>query len=262
MAQKKATRPYTVELRSGWDDMLEFKVPSSPSSKRAKSVSPSPTPSVGNSSIQQQPPAPARAAQMSAEDAAFMNSTISYLGSPPAQSLGVTSPTIDRPLAFHLPRKPLPALSLAIADPVLPRCDSPVLGSTARLVAKSPSVKSPTPRIASVFEAEWPVPPHTPSPVCSRYATRSPTHSIADSTFSDVPSYYREGRPFEGASIIVPASSHHGHSSEPIDHSCHGPSLKRSLQSLRVSWDRVRHGSSPSLSGPDGIRMTVVQETA
>ncbi|KAH6890839.1 pheromone receptor [Coprinopsis sp. MPI-PUGE-AT-0042] len=257
MAQKKPTRPYTVELRSGWDDMLEFKVPSSPSPKGTKSASSSPTPS-----SQQQFPVSAKVSQMSAEDTAFMNSTISYLGSPPAQSLGVSSPTLERPPAFHLPRKPLPALSVTIDDPVLPWADSPVLGSPARLAARTPSVKSAKPQIASVFEAEWPIPPSTPSPVCSRYATRSPTHSIADSTYSDVPSYYREGRPFEGASIIIPASSHSGHSPEAIDHSGRGPALKRSLQSLRISWDRVRHGSSPSVSGPDGIRMTVVRETA
>ncbi|TFK26923.1 STE3-domain-containing protein [Coprinopsis marcescibilis] len=257
---------HMVELKSGWDDMADFKYPKSPiSTKRSKSSLRSPPSSPissrsasalsmrgGDTSTTSTGP------NMTAEDTAFMNSTISYLGSPPAHALGVTSP-LEAPRPVHsVQRKAIPPLLLTIADPVLPRGEPDV---------PTPAVRSPRarPGIPSVFQAEWPVPPTSPSPVSSassRYdRSRSPTYSIGSSIDDDagISPYTSRGpiRPFEGSSVPSPRSRTIGLPS-PISPE-RGPSLKRSIQNLRMSWERMRHPSTSTHS--EGIIMTVVQET-
>ncbi|EAU87394.2 pheromone receptor [Coprinopsis cinerea okayama7 len=285
-----SARPHMVELKSGWDDMLDFKYPKSPSpTKRSRSLKSPPISPVSSRSPSSasfrggdiQSPITPSTGPMSAEETAFMNSTISYLGSPPAHTLGVSAPlqasspspvTVRQPPshptipAYHLPRRPVPVLKVAIvADPVLPLADAAKLPATPVAKLSTPP-KAPRPQIDSVFQADWPVPPVSPSPtasVSSRYETRSPTLSTRSSigACSDVPSYYRQphtegGRPFEGSSVAMhsptPQRSHGHHRT---------PSLKPSLQSLRASWERMRHGSSPVGYPGEGIHMTVVQET-
>ena len=136
-----------------------------------------------------------------------MDSTISYLGSPPAQTLGIATParavTSDHltvraaPSAPHLKvpsvhsvaRKEVPALSISPADPVLPL-------DAFDLPASHPTPRQPLPRpVSSILEeSAWPLPPmvstHTrsQSPTTHSGSSRSSSPSSAESTPRHSPS--------------------------------------------------------------------------
>jgi pheromone a factor receptor len=282
-------RPLTVELRSGWDDTLDFKVASTwGSSKKSKSV--------GNSSRYSSPSPSPTAASMASGDEIFMASTLSYLGSPPAQSLGIASPRnpIQAPSpTYAVPRR---AIDLSPPSPVTP---TPSIAlNQVRVTAVPPSTtskeKPKSSAIASVLEANWPAPPVSPVPsVPSRYGSpssspssystptstppRSRSHSPAlpedeiddhgypPSLFIAPPFHMmtRNPRPFEGSSIS--SMSDIGASSTPTVGAGSRPwssTLKRgpSLMSLqrKISREGIEQGYFPS---NDVIHMTVVQET-
>ncbi|KAF6745598.1 pheromone receptor [Ephemerocybe angulata] len=289
--------PHMVQLKSGWDDMVDFKPGSkstwSKGTKSLRSTTPtSPSTSRSPSAASFRGERSPTGGPMTTEDRAFMDSTLSYLGSPPAQTLGIASPSRCTPSPTRLaapsptlavPRRGLRPLSLVIADPVLPHGDAPEFPSpTVRRTPSSTrsSVKPPK-NISAVIHADWPVPPETPSPVgsmSSRHRSRSPASDHSNSSSIDEVTEYaahlRSGspssqlysenrytmRPFEGSYVgyAVPIISTPQPSSSSVGRS---PSLKQSIQSLRESWnrDRARHVSSHSQQ--DGIIMTVVQET-
>ncbi|TEB23054.1 STE3-domain-containing protein [Coprinellus micaceus] len=282
----KQSLPHMVELKSGWDDMVDFK-PSTKStwskaskssrSNAASSPPSTPTSSRSPSAASLRNERPTTSVPMTNEDRAFMDSTLSYLGSPTAQTLGITSPprpfplekltsppslTAPSPVASLPTRKGLRPLSLVIADPVLPQ-DTPEFVSP--VAVRSPSPRNPAAvGISAVIQADWPVPPETPSPVPSRYSRHSsrspdrlsPTLSVESPMVSpnSATALYGPGRPFEAA------YDGYGLPHRPASPPMRGPSLKQSLQSLRESWDRGR-GKHSSTQSKDGIFMTVVQET-
>src|SRR5258705_280148 len=74
------TSPPQLELKSGWDDMLDTRA------ARWKLLSRKGTPSPSPPS-----PTPSRLSSNMDDDKVFMVSTLSYLGSPTAKSLGISS---------------------------------------------------------------------------------------------------------------------------------------------------------------------------
>ena len=281
-------RPLTIELSSGWDDTLDFKVASTwGSSKKSKSV--------GNSSRYSPSPSPT-ATSMVSGDEVFMASTLSYLGSPPAQSLGIASPR--NPIQAPSPTYTVPRRAIDLSPPSPVKRTPSIPLNQVRVTTVPPSTTSTEKQkslaIASVLEANWPAPPVSPVPSVpsrygsptsstSRYSTptstppRSRSHSPAlpedeiddhgyPPSFFIAPPFHmmtHNPRPFEGSSIS--SMSDIGASSTPTVGASSKPwnsSLKRgpSLMSLqrRFSREQIGQGYFPS---NDVIHMTVVQET-
>lgn len=281
-------RPLTIELSSGWDDTLDFKVASTwGSSKKSKSV--------GNSSRYSPSPSPT-AASTASGDEVFMASTLSYLGSPPAQSLGIASPR--NPIQAPSPTYAVPRRAIDLSPPSPVKRTPSIPFNQVQVTSVPPSTaskeKHKSSAIASALEVNWPVPPVSPVPsVPSRhgslmtspscYSTSRSTspqsrsdspalpedeiddHGYPPSLFIPPPFHMmtRNPRPLEGSSISsmsdIGASSTPtvGASSRSWDLSLkRGPSL-RSLQS-RFSREQIGQGYFPS---NDVIHMTVVQET-
>src|SRR6266542_3029291 len=176
VAKKPASRPTTLELKSGWDDMLDVKSSRWTFSSRKSAPSPSPSPSVCTS------PVPSGEASPTDDDKAFMASTLSYLGSPTAKTLGISSSpqfqaAVDSPPQFlEIPPKPL-----SPPPPV------PVQTSPSMRLKYSPRPDTPPEK---VLGAPWPAPlaspghlnPPTQMKTRARSASRScsPTSSIDD----------------------------------------------------------------------------------
>ncbi|KAF7344865.1 Pheromone receptor [Mycena venus] len=106
------TAPQPVQLRSGWDDMLDVKKPrqgrrpfllnphlnpnlNSNSNRKSAAISCS----EDSSSVYSLNPAPSPTCTTPEDDSAFTSSTLTYLASPVAQALGLESPVRDSPLA-------------------------------------------------------------------------------------------------------------------------------------------------------------------
>ncbi|KIM42054.1 hypothetical protein M413DRAFT_445226 [Hebeloma cylindrosporum] len=233
-------RPLTIELKSGWDDFLDEKKTKRKGSPRhsknlTASACSSPTPSHRSTTE---------------EDQAFMASTISYLGSPTARTLAAAFSPPPRN-GFEIPPKP--------SSP-----PPPVPTSKPKSILKAPPKSVPVdvePTINSVLDANWPVPPESPTPSRShsRHGSgRSRSHSPASSAEEAIgyplrptvtPPHLRT-RPFEGSNVPPNANV-----------SPRKPILKRpSIRSLHKSWSRERLGQGHP--GSDVIYMTVVKETA
>ena len=241
-------RPLTIEFKSGWDDFLDEK----PKTKRKVSLR-NLTPSVCSS------PTPSHKS-ITKEDQAFMESTISYLESPTARSLGIAAPLVAPPAAFSPP--PRNAFDIP-PKPSSPPPSTP--NSNPKSILKGPSKSVPVavePRITSVLNANWPIPPASPTPsrTHSRHDSgRSQTHSPASSVEESIgyplrptvtPPHLRT-RPFEGSN--VPPHT---------DVSPRKPALqvrRPSIRTLHKSWSRERLGQANP--GSDVIYMTVVKET-
>nr|ANB67027.1 pheromone receptor [Agrocybe salicacicola] len=187
---KPQLRPLTVELKSGWDDMLNVKAPkqkTQTSEKSGSSACSSPTPSDRS---------------VAEDDQAFMNSTLTYLGSPTAKTLGIASPVpaaLGSPprqaMELTIPPRPVsPSPMAPKAKPSIPLIEMPTpMSSNNVLYLASPkpiNVDVPS-SISSVFEASWPLPPASPTPSLSpsRGGNRSPSHS------SPTRSHSRQGSP-------------------------------------------------------------------
>ncbi|PPR07986.1 hypothetical protein CVT24_002698 [Panaeolus cyanescens] len=280
-------RPLTLELKSGWDDMLHEK---SPRLKSIRSKSPMHSSASACSS-----PTPSSKSRME-DDEAFMNSTLSYLGSPTAKSLGISSPvtpTTPSPrVAFELLSNPFPTPPPPVAStqPTAPVPKTPPRPAPAKL----PS------HITSVLSEAWPVPPASPSPSrsVSRHGTPSPTGSISrahmglnsrpdsrpqspaaslldenidlsEITFGialyspSTPPHLR-ARPFENSSISsMNELGVHTPTTPSTPMAPRRGILKRpSIRSLnrKISRERLSSGSS-TLPAGDIIRMSVVHET-
>nr|AVI69651.1 pheromone receptor [Cyclocybe aegerita] len=174
---KPQLRPLTVELKSGWDDMLNMKTQKQKktSEKSTSSACSSPTPS--NSSVAE-------------DDQAFMNSTLTYLGSPTAKTLGIASPVpavISSPprhaMELTIPPRPVSPPPMAPkAKPSIPQIQmpSPTSSNNVLYLASPKPINVDVPSsISSVFEASWPIPPASPTPSLSpsRRGNGSPSHS-------------------------------------------------------------------------------------
>ncbi|KAF8963271.1 pheromone A receptor-domain-containing protein [Flammula alnicola] len=254
---KPQPRPLTIELKSGWDDALDEKRP-----KRKTSKSPSPTfcstPTPSNRSV-----SPSNKS-ITDEDQAFMASTLSYLGSPTAKTLGI-APPIQIPLPAQ---SPLVRRTLEIP----PRPTSPPPIPTPKSIMKPAPKFVPEdvePTLSSVLHAAWPIPPVSPTPSLpsSRHGTRSRSHSPASSAEETIgyplyptitPPHRRTGRPFEGSSIssfVVPDAP----PASPAPSNKMTSAMRPTIQTLRRSWSKERLGQG--LPANEVIRMTVVQET-
>lgn len=281
-------RPLTIELKSGWDDTLDFKVASTwRSSKKSKSVR--------NSSRYSPSPSPTETS-ITSGDEIFMASTLSYLGSPPAQSLGIASPR--SPIQAPSPTYAVPPRVIDLSPPFPVKPTSSIPLNQYRVTTVPPSTtskeKHKSSAIAPVLEANWPVPPVSPVPsIPSRHGSptsplscystptstppgsRSHSPALPEDEMDDYgypPSLYiappfhmmtHSPRPFGGSSIssmsdIGASSTPTVGAGSPLRDSFlkRGPSLM-SLQ-RKFSREQIGHGYFPS---NDGIHMTVVQET-
>ncbi|KAJ7020816.1 pheromone A receptor-domain-containing protein [Mycena alexandri] len=207
--------PQPVQLRSGWDDMLDVKVKGrraflNPNSSR-KSVVSSATDSDDDS------PSSSPTLKDDLEDA-FTSSTLSYLASPVAQALGLpspiasstfaslvqsrsqgTSPTVASPMGSSampspspIAPSPAPVLRVLIpmtpvippapssAPPPQPQPRQPTLPLHLLVPPRQPIPEDTASTISSIWDAPWPLPPATPTPTLlspARSPTRSPTVS-------------------------------------------------------------------------------------
>lgn len=214
----------------------------------------------------------------SAEDDTFMASTLSYLGSPTAQMLGLSAPLISPPPAYTFPRKPAydvpwQPLSSPVTTPSTPvkASSTPIRPSSPTKAPRTPNTPRPIEpiigdaesAISSVWDTPWPKPPATVpvSPIVLRQVSRSRTDSPTSSSeeafgyplYPSVTPPHMQSRPFQGPGVSsvskVPAS--------PTP-SPRRPILKRpSTKGLQRSREKLGHGYSPS----DVVYMTVVKET-
>lgn len=251
-------RPQTIDLKSGWDDMLESKSP-----KRilpriiTKSTSPSPsrTPSPTSSS--------------DAGDEIFKASTLSYLVSPAAQSLGLSSPSTPAQItpASTSPTSTSPTLSFPSSiDPIaVPRTVaslSPMSHSLLPTRPRQPIPDDAASTISSLWNAPWPEPPKTvPISVTPRKGANSRSHSPASSSehtigYPLLPSVtppYLQSRPFQGSNVAPLPDM-------PVVTLPQKLVPKRpSVRGLHRNWSREKL-STPQHSG-EIIYMTVVKET-
>ncbi|PPQ94223.1 hypothetical protein CVT25_006649 [Psilocybe cyanescens] len=191
---KSHLRPLTIELKSGWDDILEDKE-SKRKGFREDTKSPSPTFSPTHSTqpgaddqslldekIRPDSPlipcvSPATRA-ITEDDQMFMESTISYLSSPTAKTLGIVPPLQVPPAAKSSPPH------LAVEIPPKPTSSpAPKPKSILKSPRSPPSKPVPTDinePIGSVFDTTWPVPPISPVPTMafsSKHAPRARSRS-------------------------------------------------------------------------------------
>ncbi|KAF9011852.1 pheromone A receptor-domain-containing protein [Cyathus striatus] len=255
-------RHQTIELKSGWDDMPEFKGLNRGTTPTKKTKTPASlthddsaaTYKCASPSLSQEiDPLPFRGhssnpsmCSVTPEDEVFMTSTLEYLGSPTAQSLGISAPVFPSPV-YMTPKK-----AGYDALPTEPR---------------TPSTPKPIPRsvpedavsvISSVFDAAWPVPPTSPlTPVSSRHDTlqRSRSRSPGDKTFGPLHPTVMPPRmlprPFEGSSI----SSVSDISPKPVTRNT--VPKRPSLRNLQMNWSGLRNDEMNTKV----IHMTVVTET-
>ncbi|KAF5329464.1 hypothetical protein D9619_009290 [Psilocybe cf. subviscida] len=207
--EKHRLAPLNIELKSGWDDNLDDETPSKRrgllgSLRRAPSMAScsSPTTSI-RSTTPHRPSSPCKSpTQSEREDEQFMASTLSYLSSPTARTLGLslaelTPLRIPQPVfsphptrTFDVPPTPVSA-GISAVQPV-----TPTTPSASRIQMPMPTksiLKSTPPRaavpeditgsttIASVFDAAWPIPPESPTPSLPPSRHGSPTRSISSS---------------------------------------------------------------------------------
>ncbi|TFK32934.1 pheromone A receptor-domain-containing protein [Crucibulum laeve] len=263
---KPISRPQTIELKSGWDDMLDVKTSGkrgTPSKKFKTSAPPSTCPS------------PAPSLESSSADDVFMASTLAYLGSPIAQSMGLSTPILPSPSpalvnksfkkGLYEPIPSTPVNSTPHSSPVKTMHDGP---STPTISVRS--VKTHPPRavpvdaisvISSVFDASWPIPPLSPTPSIHRpHLSRSRSHSPKSSA-DEVVGYSVSGtttptylcsRPFEGSSISSIGEI------QPLPVKNTMPK-RPSLRGLSRSWSKERMEQTQSLSN-EVIHMMVVKE--
>ncbi|KAG5340706.1 Pheromone B beta 1 receptor [Termitomyces sp. T112] len=216
-----------LELRSGWDDMLETgskkswfwsSIRKSPSSPRATSPVPTlvkfPSPPTSRTSTPSPSPS-ATSPTVCGEDDPFIKSTLEYLGSPTAKTLGIApsplmiptspvlSPILSPPPAYVSPRKAT-YHDTSLASPTSVHSNHNMPPSPRHVPADVESV------ISSVFDASWPQPPPA-TPKLTQYQdriTKSRSTSPAGSTDTRVhlrpiiTASYRYSRPAKRASSV------------------------------------------------------------
>ncbi|KAJ7182516.1 pheromone A receptor-domain-containing protein [Mycena crocata] len=189
--------PQAVQLRSGWDDMLDVKgsrrgaLPSaSPSQTSRKSGIYSSSKSARSASDDDDASSSSDTASPSPspttpEDDAFTSSTLTYLASPVAQALGLPSPVTPPTPVYAAASKAAPVygnvsptVSPIKAAPPSPRNVSPTksaLKATSGLPSSpSPHRKSPARPLQRVRSPTIPPPPSTSPPSPPRQKTPAP----------------------------------------------------------------------------------------
>ncbi|KAF8890815.1 pheromone A receptor-domain-containing protein [Gymnopilus junonius] len=240
--------PLTVGLKSGWDDRWDNRPVPKGSNRSTKSSSSCPSPTSVKESVMD-------------EDLEFMTSTLSYLRSPSAKSLGIATPLQVPPpvktppprTAFEIPPKPS-------SPPPLPK---PILKTPQNVpVDVEPSINS-------VFDVAWPIPPSSPtrslSRSCFSSGSRSPSHSPASSAeevdayplYPAVTPVHPRSRPFEDSCISFHVASVPSSPGPPIKKTI---PKRPSLQNLRRTWSKER--LEQGHDSVEVIHMTIVQETA
>ncbi|KAF8809927.1 hypothetical protein BYT27DRAFT_7093150 [Phlegmacium glaucopus] len=175
------TRPISVDHKSGWDDMLDVKVPKAKkgtgkTSAMVVSTCSSPTPTITT---------------VVTEDEVFMTSTLSYLSSPTATTLGLSGPSVPRKVV-ELPPKPRisPPLSptlLKATDNLVPTSPiSPLPGLPASCYASRPRSHSLTSRSeeTNVQASLHNCPTESPTASPKRPVLTSPSTRSLQSTWS------------------------------------------------------------------------------
>ncbi|GLB44324.1 hypothetical protein LshimejAT787_1602540 [Lyophyllum shimeji] len=241
-------KPTALDLKSGWDDMLDsdskkskLRSPGRKSPTSMKTASP-----IGSRTATPSPSPTTASPTVCGDDEAFIASTLNYLGSPVAKSLGMAPALVVSPLPVYV--SPCKATPDATTSPTTPRSAHDVPPYPRRVPADVESV------ITSVLDASWPQPPPSPLKLASKFRSSSPTES-ADLTFGyplhpAVTPPHRQSKPFDGSSISSISDIPPLPQVRPKR-----PSI-RSLKKSR-SGDKVQvHGRAPS----DVIYMTVVQE--
>ncbi|KAG6886020.1 hypothetical protein C0992_004730 [Termitomyces sp. T32_za158] len=216
-----------LELKSGWDDMLETEskkskfwspIRSKPSHS-LRATSPISTsvrlPSPISRSATPSPTFTATSPTVCGEDDAFVKSTLEYLGSPTAKALGVAPPPliipsspatpsiVSPPPAYVSPRKAKYHDSPAPSTPTSIRSNHDMPPSPRHVPTDVESV------ISSVFDVSWPQPPPSPpkyNKTLSRLAnSRSVSYLASTEVGGDLQptlrALPRHSRPFEGSSI-------------------------------------------------------------
>ncbi|KAJ7809997.1 pheromone A receptor-domain-containing protein [Mycena olivaceomarginata] len=201
--------PQPVQLRSGWDDMLDVK-----QNSRRNGFIPTPNrKSVVSSADSDYAPSSSPSPTTPEDDDAFTSSTLTYLASPIAQALGLESPVT--PTAGN----PFPAATGSIT-PTKSGCDTPCT-RTPSPPRPAPPAPAPAPArhlhlhpprqpipedtastISSIWDAPWPLPPASPS---SLRAARPQSPTLSDHMRRAVPVYVPAEPPgvppFEGSSV-------------------------------------------------------------
>ncbi|KAF9468429.1 pheromone A receptor-domain-containing protein [Collybia nuda] len=237
-------KPQALDLKSGWDDTLDPKKPKlwslgrkSPNSFRSTN-SPSPSPT------------------STAEDDAFMVSTLDYVVSPTAKSLGIGTPTalLSPPPVYSSPRKPVyEKQPISIPSPT----NAHSTHSTPPPRNVPDDVQSV---ISSVFDAAWPHPPVSTPSSLSRHTGRSRSSSPVSlepsfgcPLYPSITPPHRQSRPFQGSSVSSLPEAPASPSPQPKK----GLPKRPSVSSLR----RTLSGEKFSVYAPgEVIYMTVVKE--
>jgi len=224
--------PQSIELRSGWDEMLDVRAP-----KRTKSRS-----SVFSDAPASQSSSPSTISQ---DDEVFTASTLSYLSSPVAQSLGIRipSPVLSPPPAYTSPVK---ADHVSSTPPGAKGSELP--GHVPQAVPEDASST-----ISSIWDAPWPQPPPTDISPLSLSAPARPDSPLSVEEFGyplhpSITPPHLQSRPFQGHPV-----------SPSVPDLKQSHSRKSSLKNLRRTWSKeaMNRGYAPS----DVIYMTVVKET-
>ncbi|TFK62093.1 hypothetical protein BDN72DRAFT_406710 [Pluteus cervinus] len=177
--------PQSIELKSGWDEMLD-----GPKKGLARIIPRSMSPTSSSKSRSPSPRQSPRQSAATEEDAAFMASTLSYLGSPPARTLGL-SPTMDRsallsPPPMHSPARRSMSISSTPVAPPMPAAPLPAVPrivteytpkDTLRHSAQDDASSFAPSSVTSMLDSPWPAPPPSPpTPTASpRDSPPSPT---------------------------------------------------------------------------------------
>ncbi|KAJ6455213.1 pheromone A receptor-domain-containing protein [Mycena sanguinolenta] len=179
--------PEPVQLRSGWDDMLDAKTGSRQAhgETRAFLVSADRRSAVSDSAAY----SPTANPVGPEEDDAFTSSTLTYLASPVAQALGLGSPISPTASSSPKAEEIVPVIVPSNPPPPSTRKSSPARSGRAQPPPLPPLVthlhppRQPIPEdtastISSIWDAPWPLPPASPVRLPAR--VQSPTLALFD----------------------------------------------------------------------------------
>jgi hypothetical protein len=180
-----------------------------------------------------------------------MASTLSYLSSPPALSLGLPSPASPPPV-YATPRQPIHD---TLTCQVIPATPTPP-ASISQCVPDDA-----TSTISSLMSDSWPLPP------MSQYSrSQSGTPSLLSDDAVGAPLRrsitppHLQSKPFEGSGIARAGPTPVKRDPSLRVPSPHLPSRRPSVKSIRRNWSR--EGLAQKYAQQEVIYMTVVQETA
>ncbi|KAF8239195.1 STE3-domain-containing protein [Tricholoma matsutake] len=239
-------RPQTLELKSGWDDMLDDKKSKRwiPGTKYQTSTAASDSPNSSLTSI--------------SEDDIFTAATRDYLISPTAKTLGL--PGFSPTTLMSLP--PVHTSGNPTFD-VSPRpfIHPPTVKSHSAPPQDIPEDAKSTTSISSIFDAPWPLPPPSPASIApfrnfSRPRSTSPAAFNVNSGYPVYPTTAtsrRQSRPFQD--FVPSAQGVHTTPQATVF-----VSKRPSLNSLRRTLSSEKFGFNGTAPG-DVIYVTVVKET-